>query len=365
MKRVLSTNDEGETPRATKTARKNWKLGLNAGYWSSQPPTGVVEQVATAERLGFDSLWTAEAYGSDALSPLAWWGASTTTIRLGTSIMQLSARTPTAAAMAAITMDHLSGGRFILGLGASGPQVVEGWYGSPYARPLARTREYVQIVRSVLEREHPMKFDGDHYQLPLVGGTGLGKALRSTVHPLRRDLPIFLAAEGPKNVALAAEIADGWLPMWFSPKADDFYRKALGEGFTRATARTKESTFEVTAYIPVVVGDDLEKCADLLRPTLALYIGGMGAKGANFHFDVFARMGWEADCHKIQRLYLEGLRAEAIAAVPIALVEDVALVGPSAKIRDELQLWKTTCITTAVVSGPPPLLTQIAELVYS
>jgi F420-dependent oxidoreductase-like protein len=338
------------------------KLGLQAGYWGAGPPDGIVEAAAEAERLGFDSMWTAEAYGSDALTPLAWWGAGTTRLRLGTSIMQLSARTPTATAMAALTMDHLSGGRFILGLGASGPQVVEGWYGQPYPGPLARTREYVAIVRAVLARDEPVAFDGRHYQLPLVGGAGLGKALRSTVHPLRADLPIFLAAEGPKNVAMAAEIADGWLPLWFSPRSDAFYRERLAEGFARPGARQSAETFEVASILPVIVADDVEACADLLRPMLALYIGGMGAKGANFHFDVFARMGWEAECHRIQDLYLDGHKPEAIAAVPTGLVEDVALIGPMAKVRDEVPAWKATCLTTALISGPPAVLTQAAEL---
>ena len=182
------------------------RLGYHLGYWSAGPPTGTAEAVALCERLGFDSIWTAEAYGSDCLTPLAWWGAATSRVRLGTDVMQLSARTPTATAMAAMTLDHLSGGRFVLGLGASGPQVVEGWYGQPYPKPLARTREYIEIVRKVLARDEPVTNDGPAYPLPYPGGTGLGKALRSTVHPLRRDIPIMLGAEGPKNVALAAEI---------------------------------------------------------------------------------------------------------------------------------------------------------------
>ncbi len=339
------------------------KLGITAGYWSAGPPAGIHEQIAEAERLGFDSVWTAEAYGSDAISPLAWWGASTTTLRLGTSIMQMSARTPTATAMAAITMDHLSGGRFILGLGASGPQVVEGWYGQPYPRPLARTREYVDIVRQVFAREAPVAYDGDHYTLPFPGGSGLGKALKPTVHPLRSDLPIMLAAEGPKNVALAAEIADGWLPFWFSPTSDAFYRAALAEGFARDTSRHQSTdTFEVVSLVPVIVADDVDGCADFLRPMLALYIGGMGAKGANFHYEVFARLGYEAECAKIQDLYLDGHKADAIAAVPLALVEDVALLGPIDKVRDEAQQWKDTVITTALLPGPPSQYEMIAEV---
>ncbi len=338
------------------------KLGLMTGYWGAGPPAGVVESVSAAERLGFDSMWTAEAYGSDALSPLAWWGARTSTIKLGTAIMQMSARTPAATAMAAMTMDHLSGGRFILGLGVSGPQVVEGWYGRSYARPLARTREYVEIVRRIIARQGPVSFQGAHYQLPLPGGTGLGKALKSTVHPLRPDLPVYLAAEGPKNVALSAEIADGWLPFWFSPKSDGFYRAALEEGFSREGAQRDAASFEVACLVPVVVDDDVETAADQLRPTLALYVGGMGAKGANFHYEVIARLGYEEECARIQELYLAGDKAAAIAAVPLAMVEDVALVGPAAKIAEELPQWRDTVITTMLLSGPPPLLELMARL---
>jgi F420-dependent oxidoreductase-like protein len=339
------------------------RLGLSIGYWSAGPPVGVEEQIRVAEDLGFDSMWTAEAYGSDALTPLAWWGAATSRMRLGTSIMQMAARTPAATAMAAMTMDHLSGGRFVLGLGASGPQVVEGWYGGPYARPLARTREYVDIVRRIVAREAPVVFDGEFHQLPRPGGTGLGKPLKSTLHPLRPDLPIFLAAEGPKNVALAAEIADGWFPFWFSPGSDGFYRAALAEGFGRPGARRSPAEFEVACPVPVVIDDDVERAADGVRPLLALYVGGMGARGANFHYEVLARLGYEAECERIQRLYLDGRKAEAVAAVPLAMVEDVALVGPLAKIREELPRWEATVVTTMLVGGPPPLLRAMASLV--
>ena len=225
------------------------KLGYSTGYWSAGPPPGALEAIQEAERLGFDSVWTAEAYGSDALTPLAWWGAQTERIRLGTGIVQLSARTPAATAMAAITLDHLSGGRFILGLGASGPQVVEGWYGQPYPRPLARTREYVDIVRQIVARGGPVEHHGEFYDLPLQGGTGLGKALKSTVHPLRTDIPIFIAAEGPKNVALAAEIGDGWLPLFFAPKEDGFYRDCLATGFAASGEAGKAERFEVTSTV--------------------------------------------------------------------------------------------------------------------
>jgi F420-dependent oxidoreductase-like protein len=339
------------------------KLGYTAGYWSSGPPAGVVESIQEAERLGFDSVWTAEAYGSDALTPLAWWGAATERMRLGTAIMQMSARTPAATAMAAITMDHLSNGRFILGLGASGPQVVEGWYGQPYPRPLARTREYVEIVRRILRRDQPVEFHGDFYDLPFQGGAGLGKALKSTVHPLRTEIPIYLAAEGPKNVALSAEICDGWLPLFFSPKDDAAYRAQLQQGFEAAGDPTKADRFEVAAPLTIVPGDDVEQCADFVRPFLALYAGGMGARGANFHFEVFARMGYEDVATKVQDLYLAGKKQEAAAAIPLQMVEDVALVGPPAKIRDDLERWRDTCLTTFLVGGPPPVLRQIAELV--
>ncbi len=339
------------------------KLGLQIGYWSRGPAAGAVEQIAAAERLGFDSIWTAEAYGSDALTPLAWWGAATEKVRLGTSIIQLSARTPAATAMAAMTMDHLSDGRFILGLGASGPQVVEGWYGQPYPKPLARTREYVEIVRRIIAREAPVEFAGEHYQLPFPGGTGLGKPLKSTLHPRRTEIPIYLGAEGPKNVAMTAEIADGWLPIFFAPKDNGFYRTALDEGFARPGARHTIDDFEIPATVIVVPIDDVEAAADMVRPHLALYIGGMGARDQNFHFEVFSRMGYADACAKIQDAYLDGRKDEAIAAVPTALVEDISLIGSVDKIRDDLAKWEESVVTTLLLSGPPELLELMADLV--
>ena len=339
------------------------KLGLHIGYWGAGPPAGVPDLVAEAERLGFDSVWTAEAYGSDALTPLAWWGSQTTRVRLGTDLIQLSARTPTATGMAALTMDHLTGGRFVLGLGVSGPQVVEGWYGQSFPKPLARTREYVEVIRRVLARAEPVRFDGEHYPLPYPGGTGLGKPLKSITHPLRADLPIILGAEGPKNVALAAEIADGWFPIYFSPKQDAMYRTSLDEGFARPGARRTPGDFEVLSMVPVVVNDDVEAAADMVRPMLALYIGGMGAREVNFHFDVFVRMGYEGEAVKIQQLYLDGRKDEATALVPTAMVEEIALVGPKEKIRDDLELWRSSIVTTILLNGPPPVLRMMAELV--
>lgn len=274
----------------------------------------------------------------------------------------MSARTPAATAMAAITMDHLSNGRFILGLGASGPQVVEGWYGQPYPRPLERTREYVEIVRSIVARKEPVEFSGRHYTMPFPDGTGLGKPLKSTVHPLRNEIPIYLAAEGPKNVALSAEICDGWLPLFFAPKDNDFYKSALQSGFD-AAGRHGWGDFEVACTVTVIPGEDIEQCADLLRPMIALYAGGMGAKGQNFHYDVFARMGYEEACEKIQELYLAGNKKDAIAAVPTEMVEAISLIGPPEKIKDELSLWEDSVVNTMLISGGIDLVRFVYDLV--
>ena len=339
------------------------KLGLSMGYWGAGPPPDAAETVVEAERLGFDSVWTSEAYGSDALTPLAWWGARTEKIRLGTAIIQQSARTPAATAMAAITMDHLSNGRFILGLGASGPQVVEGWYGQPFPKPLARTREYVSVIRKILARDEPVTFEGEHYTLPYPDGTGLGKPLKSTVHPLRNDMPMVLAAEGPKNVALAAELFDGWLPLFYSPRQDQYFRDALAEGFAKPGARRKPEDFEVTCLVPFIPGDDVDACADFVRPFLALYMGGMGARGQNFHFDAIARLGHEEVATKVQELYLQGKKKEAAALIPTSLCEEISLIGPPAKIKEELEIWEKSPVTTLTIQGPPDLLRQAAEIV--
>jgi F420-dependent oxidoreductase-like protein len=343
------------------------KLGLNTGFWASGAPSpAALEAVKEAERLGFDSIWTSEAYGCDVLTPLAWWGSQTETVRLGTAIMQMSARRPTAAAMAAMTMDHLSGGRFVLGLGVSGPQVVEGWYGEPFAKPLARTREYVSIVRNAIARQEPVTSDGAHYPLPANGRegiTGLGKPLKSTLHPLRERIPLCLGAEGPKNIALTAEIADGWLALFYSPHHDaELYRPSLEEGFARRDG--PHDDFEIHASIPFVVHDDVERAADLIRPRLALYFGGMGARSMNFHREVPVRMGYEAEARKIQELYMDGKKDEAAAAVPTRLVEQLALIGPADKIRHDLEAWRESSVTSLLIEpGPPERLRQAAELV--
>ncbi len=342
---------------------RDLKLGLNFGYWAGGPPPGALESLKEAERLGFDSCWTAEAYGSDALIPLAWWGSETERIKLGTAIVQISARTPAATAMAAMTLDHLSGGRMILGLGVSGPQVVEGWYGRPFAKPLARMREYIGILRDIWARQGPVTNDGPHYPLPLPDGTGLGKPLKASIHPLREDIPIYLAAEGPKNIAMAAELCDGWLAIFYSPKHEDLYEEPLREGFAREGARRTPDDFEVAATVPLIVTDDIEAAANMLRPMYALYFGGMGAKSANFHANVPIRMGYEAEVAKIQELYLGGKKEEAMAAVPQKLIEELTLIGPKEKIRDELDAWRESSVTTLLVAGDPATLRTAAELV--
>ncbi len=329
------------------------KLGLQLGYWGAQPPADAHQKMLEAEKLGFDIVFTAESWGSDAFTPLAWWGASTSRIRLGTSIVQMSARTPTATAMAAITLDHLSGGRVALGLGLSGPQVVEGWYGQPFGKPLARTREYVDIVRQVFARQGPVTSEGPHFPLPFTGenSLGLGKALKPILHPLRADLPIFLGSEGPKNVALTAEIADGWLPIYYSPRVHGMYKEWLDEGFSRPGARRTAGTFEILPNCSVVVTDDRDAVLESMKPMLGFYIGGMGAKDMNFHKDVFGRMGYEKEVQEVQDLFFEGKRDAAIAAVPDSLVTDISLIGPLSKIRDDVAMWEEAGVTMLVVGA--------------
>jgi F420-dependent oxidoreductase-like protein len=341
------------------------KLGLMLGYWGGGPPPGAQETVLEAERLSFDSVWTAEAYGSDVLTPLAWWGAATTKIKLGTAIAQISARTPAATAMAAMSLDHLSGGRMVLGLGVSGPQVVEGWYGQPFAKPLARMREYISIVRKIWAREGPVTNDGPHYPLPYPGGTGLGKPLKASIHPLRSEIPIYLAAEGPKNIAMAGELCDGWLALFYSPHHDGYYREALGEGLARPGAHRPAEEFDVAAQVPFIVTDDVDAALDAVRPFYALYFGGMGAKGANFHANVPIRMGYEAEISEIQDLYLAGKKQEAAAALPRTLLEQLTLIGPADKLRHDLEAWRESLATTLLIAGDPATLRVAAELVLS
>ncbi|HUY77993.1 MAG TPA: LLM class F420-dependent oxidoreductase [Ktedonobacterales bacterium] len=341
------------------------RLGLNLGYWSSGSADfgGAVALAQAAERLGFDSVWTAEAYGSDAVTPLTWLGALTTKIKLGTGIMQMPARTPANTAMTAATLDMLSGGRVLLGLGLSGPQVVEGWHGQPYGKPMARTREYITIVRRILAREAPLDFQGEEYHIPIAGGTGLGKPLKLIFHPLRARIPIYLAAIGPKNIELAGEIADGWLPIFFSPTRESAYLPPLDAGLAKRTEPLPADGFDLAPTVYVVLGDDVDACRSLIKPQLALYIGGMGARGKNFYNDLARRYGYEAAAEEIQDLYLAGKKAEAIAAVPDALVDEVALCGPKERIAELLEPWKRSRVQTLIVGAMQPEALQVmAEL---
>jgi F420-dependent oxidoreductase-like protein len=333
------------------------KLGLSLGYAPpGTNPSDLFPLVQEAERLGFDSVWVAEAWGTDAVSVLGWLAARTGRIKLGSAIMQIPGRTPANAAMTAATLDLLSDGRFLLGLGTSGPQVVEGWHGQPWGKPLTKTREYVEIVRAALRRE-VVAHEGEHYRIPWdgPGATGLGKPLKLMLRPLRAEIPIYLAALGPKNVALATEIADGWLPIFVAPERFD---ATFGASLAGAPA-----DFEIAATASVLVGD-VAGLRDLLRPHVALYVGGMGAKGRNFYNALVRRYGWEEEAERIQDLYLEGKQREAIAAVPDELVDAVSLVGPKERIAERLEAWRETPVTTLVLgTTQPEALRTLAELV--
>jgi len=338
------------------------KLGLQLGYWGAQPPTNHAQLVSAAEAADFDILFTAEAWGSDAYTPLAWWGSATQRMRLGTSVVQLSARTPTACAMAALTLDHLSGGRHVLGLGVSGPQVVEGWYGQKFPKPLARTREYIDIIRQVWAREAPVTSPGPHYPLPLTGeGTsGLGKALKPIVHPLRADIPIMLGAEGPKNIAMCAEICDGWLPIFYSPRLAPMYNEWLDEGFARPGARRSREDFEICATAQVVVTDDRSSVLEMIKPHLALYMGGMGAEDTNFHADVYRRMGYSDVVDEVTALFRNNRKDDAAKVIPDELVDDAAIVGDLDYVRKQIVEWEAAGVTTMVVGART--VEQIQEL---
>ena len=337
------------------------RLGLQLGY---DDPVTWMTLAEEAERCGFHSVWTSEAYGSDAVSPLAWIGSRTTTVKLGTAIMQMPARTPATTAATVATLDLLSGGRVLLGLGTSGPQVAEGWHGEAFGKPLTRTREYISIVRAILAREAPLEHHGEHYDIPYSGAdaTGLGKPLKIILHPPRANVPVYLAAIGPKNVALAAEIADGWLPIFFSPERfADTHAPMLEEGFARRGGRPDE--WDLAAHVPVVVADDVEAARDFLKPLLALYVGGMGARGQNFYNRLAQRYGYEAAAATIQDLYLDGKKDEAAAAVPDELVDEVALVGDHARIADRLAAFRDCGVTTLVLQArQPEAIRLLAEL---
>lgn len=339
------------------------RLGIMAGYSGArlELPMDLIQE---ADSLGIYAVWTAEAYGSDSITPLAWIGAQTKQIHLGTAIMQMPARTPANTAMTAMTLDQLSGGRFLLGLGLSGPQVVEGWHGQPYGKPLGKTREYVDIVRTIFKREKPLEHNGEYYQIPYQGAdaTGLGKPLKSILHG-RPDIPIYLAAIGPKNVELTAEIADGWLPIFFSPAHyDSTYKPNIDAGLAKAGKTIAD--FDIAPSVAVMLNDDLEVCWNMGKPLLALYIGGMGARGKNFYFDLACRYGYEAAATQIQDLYLAGNKAEAVAAVPNELVDDMSLCGPKERIKDRLEIWKASPVTTMnLMTNDITALRVMAELV--
>ena len=330
------------------------RLGFYMGY--APPGTNPTELIALAqeaEGLGYDSAWAAEAWGTDSATVLAWLAATTTTLKVGSAIFQIPARTPAATAMTAATLDLMSGGRFLLGLGVSGPQVVEGWHGQRWGKPLGKTREYVEIVRSALRRE-TVEYSGEHYQVPYTGpgATGLGKPLKLMARPIRAEIPIYLAVFKPRAVELAAEIADGWLPIFFSPER-------ARETFPAPFAR---EGFDIAPSVPALALDDVDAARDALRGYYALYIGGMGARGANFYNDLVASYGYEAEARTVQDLFLEGRQRDAAAAVPDALIDEMALVGPADRIRDRLAAWRESGATTLLISARDPgTLRAVAE----
>ncbi len=325
------------------------RLGLELGYLTagSPDPAALAQQ---AEAVGFDSVWVSEAWGSDAVSVLAFLAARTGRVRLGTAILPIGSRTPALIAQTAATLDLLSGGRFLLGLGVSGPQVMEGWHGVPFARPVTRTRETVDIIRQALLREAPLEYEGETERLPLPGGTGLGKPLRLMLRPRRAEIPIHIASIGPRNTELAAEIADGWLPILFSPeRAADVFGPALAAGGTK---RARAASLEVAPMLECALGGDLPRLRDQLRPRIALYVGGMGARSRNFYCDLACSYGYPTEARRIQDLYLDGRKREAAAAVPDALLDEVCIFGSEARIAERIAAYREAGATTLIVAPP-------------
>lgn len=338
---------------------KQLQLGTMQGFWQGSPSEGFLEAAIEAEKLGYDCVFTAESYGSDVFTPLTWIGAHTSRIRLGTGIAQISARTPASTAMHAMTLDHLSKGRLILGLGVSGPQVVEGWYGMPFAKPLSRTREYIQILRQIFQREAPAALEGEHYKLPYhgEGSWEQGKPLKANIHPFRSDIPILLGAEGPKNVQLAAEECDGWMPLYYSPYRPEVYSESL---------KNAPPDFEILAPVTVTVTDDIEKGMIPMKGAVSFYVGGMGSRKRNFHKELMARMGFEDEAQRIQDLFLDGKRNEALALVPDAFIDEISLVGSAERIKDRLQAWQDSQVTHLLVAGTSTdKIRAMAELILS
>ena len=341
------------------------RLGLNIAYWGATPGLDM-ELVLEAERLGYHSVWAAEAWGSDAVTVLSWIAARTERIKVGSAIMQMPARTPAMTAMTAVTLNEMSGGRFLLGLGLSGPQVVEGWHGVAYGKPLGKTREYVSIVRDAIARQGPLEHQGDHYQIPYRAddATGLGKPLRMITHP-SHPVAIYLASIGPKNVRLTAEIADGWLPVFYSPeRAGDVFGPEIDAGFAAAGDPAKAARFDIAPSVAALISKDVEAARNSVRPGLALYIGGMGSKGRNFYNDLAGRYGYESAAAEVQDHYLAGKPFAAANAVPDALIDEVSLVGTREMVRDRLVAWRESGVTTLNVSSTDiTTLRTLAELV--
>ena len=341
------------------------KLGLISGY-SGRKINIPIDHVKYAENLGYESIWTSEAYGSDAVTPAAWILAQTEKIKVGTAIMQMPARSPAMAAMTAMTLAELSGGRFIVGLGASGPQVVEGWHGVAYGKPVTRLKEYVQIMKQIISREGPAVFDGDQYQLPYTqaGSTGLGKPLKSIL-TCDEEIPIYAASITPRGVAAAAEVCDGLFPIWMDPEKFSVFKKPIQDGFSKAADKSLLD-FDISPFVTVVMGDDVEQCMAPIRGNMALYIGGMGARDKNFYNNYTQKLGFEDEALKIQDLFLSGRKDEAMAAVPSELIDACHLIGPPDRIRERLQRWKEAGargeVGTMLIGGAPAeALELIAE----
>ena len=344
------------------------KLGLLAGY-SGRKMNIPMDTIEMAESLGFDSVWTSEAYGSDAITPAAWILARTEKIKVGTAIMQMPARTPTMAAMTAMTLAQLSGERFIVGLGASGPQVVEGWHGVPYGRPVTGLKEYVQIMKRIFAREGVLTFDGKQYQIPYdgPGATGLGRPLKSILH-CDEEIPIYAASITPRGVEAAAEVADGFFPIWMDPEQYQVFEEPIDKGLAKAGNGKTLADFDIAPFVTVIIGDDVKQCMMPVKGNMSLYIGGMGAREKNFYNDYAKRLGFEEAAEKIQDLYLAGRRDEAMAAVPDELVDACHLVGPADRIRDRVQRWTEAGnkghVGSMLVGGAQPeALKLMAELV--
>ena len=346
------------------------KLGFHVGAWTREAktqwgktPQEIAAGLGEAETWGCESVWVPESYGAEAFTYLGWLGACTTRMRLGTSIMPIWARSPTNCAQSWVTLDHLSGGRAVAGLGVSGPAVAEGWSGKRFEKPVAQTREYVSVMRKVFAWERPTNSEGQYFPLPVPNGTsGIDQAIRSTVKPLRANLPVLIGSFGPNNVAMTAEVADGWLAGFFAPERGDIFKVWLDEGFARPGARRSWQDFEVVSSVTAVVDDDVGRAAEGIKKHLALYIGAMGTSERNFQYEMFVRMGYENEANRIRSLWQQGSHEEAAAAVPMSLVDATALVGPKERIRDQLAKWRESFVTTLAVRGDFLALRTVAEL---